>query len=142
MKKKLLILLTITLCICLSFETRNEVLMPSTINYEFSISLLKSELKKNNVKNINIVLAQAKLETGHFTSKAFKKYHNLFGLSKKKKGSENEYELIQFNHWKESVKFYKRFQEKNYKGGNYYVFLRKIGYAEDSTYIDKLKVIK
>ena len=43
---------------------------------------LKKVLKANNIKHPNIVLAQAKLETGNFTSKVCKSKGNLFGLRK------------------------------------------------------------
>lgn len=96
---------------------------------------LMSELKKNNIKHPNIVLAQAKLETGNFTSKVSKTHNNLFGL---RKG--NKYRS--FSHWTESVKAYKNLiQDNRYTGGNYYAYLRKIKYAEDKSYINKLKEI-
>jgi flagellum-specific peptidoglycan hydrolase FlgJ len=47
-----------------------------------------------------------------------------------------------YNHWTESVEAYKRFQDKKYKGGDYYTFLKKVGYAEDPHYVWKLKHIK
>tara|TARA_R110000796_G_scaffold237559_2_gene357610 strand:- start:457 stop:576 length:120 start_codon:yes stop_codon:yes gene_type:complete len=37
---------------------------------------------------------------------------------------------------------YKEFQDVNYKGGNYYDFLERQGYAEDDGYINLLKNIK
>lgn len=96
---------------------------------------LMAELKKNNIKHPNIVLAQAKLETGNFTSKVSKTHNNLFGLRKGKK-------YRSFSHWTESVKAYKNLiQDNRYTGGNYYAYLKKIKYAEDKAYIDKLKEI-
>jgi flagellum-specific peptidoglycan hydrolase FlgJ len=41
----------------------------------------------------------------------------------------------------ESIQDYKRWQDTNYRGGNYFVFLQEIGYAEDPSYITKLKEI-
>ena len=92
------------------------------------------ELRKHNVKHPEIVLAQAKLETGNFTSELCKKHGNLFGL-KGKKG------YAKFGHWRESVKAYKEWVQYKYKGGDYYVFLRTIGYASDPNYITKVKKI-
>ena len=93
---------------------------------------LKKVLKENNIHHSNIVLAQAKLETGNFTSKVCKSKGNLFGL---RKG--NKYR--QYSHWTESVLAYKRLIQSRYKGGNYLAFLNTIGYAEDPNYLSKLK---
>ena len=105
----------------------------------FSLSLsaqtdqqVYNELKKYNIKYPHIVLAQAKLETGNYTSELCKKHGNLFGL-KGKKG------YVKFNHWKKSVKAYRDWVQYKYKGGDYYVFLKKIGYASDPRYIEKIK---
>ena len=105
----------------------------------FSLSLsaqtdqqVYDELKKYNVKHPEIVLAQAKLETGNFTSTLCKKHGNLFGL--KRKGG-----YAKFNNWRESVKAYRDWVQYKYKGGDYYVFLKKIGYASDPKYIIKVK---
>lgn len=40
--------------------------------------------------------------------------------------------------WEESVKAYKDYVQYKYKGGNYYEFLNRIGYAEDGSYISKV----
>lgn len=94
---------------------------------------LMAELKKNKIQHPEIVLAQAKLETGHFTSNVLKTCNNLFGL---RKGSRYR----QFSHWTESVVAYKNLIQKDrYEGGNYYAFLNRIGYAEDPQYIERLK---
>ena len=95
---------------------------------------LKKVLKANNIKHPNIVLAQAKLETGNFTSKVCKSKGNLFGL---RKG--NQYRC--YEHWTESVKDYKKLIQSRYTGGDYLAFLNRIGYAEDPSYIDKLQTI-
>ena len=92
------------------------------------------ELQKYDVKYPRIVLAQAKLETGNFTSELCKRHGNLFGL-KGKKG------YAKFKDWRESVKAYKEWVQYKYKGGDYYVFLRNIGYASDPNYIIKVKKI-
>jgi hypothetical protein len=87
-----------------------------------------------NIRHCDIVFKQAILETGHFSSNAFKTKKNLFGIS-------NMNGLVAFNSWEESVYRYKAIQ-KGYKGGCYYNYLENIGYAEDSLYIKKIKLIK
>lgn len=80
-----------------------------------------------DVKYPEIVYAQAVLETGNFTSSGCRNKNNLFGLMKGKS-------LRRFNHWTESVIFYKQKIQSMYKGGDYYVFLTKIRYASHPDY--------
>lgn len=104
-------------------QTPKEGLMGALLYYE--------------VKHPDIVYAQALLETGRFTSPLCVKYNNLFGLYN---SSKEDY--YRFNHWVESVEAYIKFVQYKYKPPNdYYEFLDRIGYAEDSTYIEKLKII-
>lgn len=97
-----------------------------------SLDRIKRELKRHNVKHIEIVVAQIRLETGNLKSKYFKKTNNLFGFSLNGK-------LIKYRSVSESIKDYKKWQTKHYRGGCYYEFLKMIGYAEDRLYIKKLK---
>ena len=92
------------------------------------------EIVSNNIYHPDIVLAQAKLETGNYKSKVCTVYNNLFGL-RKPDGS-----YYKFNSWQESVKAYKDWIQNKYIPPNdYYDFLDSIGYAEDVSYISKLK---
>ena len=92
------------------------------------------EIVANNIYHPDIVLAQAKLETGNYKSKVCTVYNNLFGL-RKPDGS-----YYKFNSWQESVKAYKDWIQNKYTPPNdYYNFLNSIGYAEDASYISKLK---
>ena len=93
---------------------------------------LKAELNKHKIPHANIVLAQAKLESGNFKSSLVHSHQNIFGL---RKG--NKYR--KYSHWTECVASYKELISSRYKGGNYYAFLKEIGYAEDKKYIEKLK---
>lgn len=98
----------------------------------FSEELLKKELSLQNIKYPKIVYAQAKLETGNFKANIFTVKKNLFAF-RRSKG------YITYPSWKESVKAYKLFQDKYYKGGDYYMFLKNIGYAEDTNYLKKVR---
>lgn len=93
---------------------------------------LKAELIKHNVPHANIVLAQAKLESGNFKSGLVKTHQNIFGL---KKG--NSYR--KYSHWSECVKDYKKRISSRYNGGSYYAFLDRIGYASHPEYTTLLK---
>lgn len=105
---------------------------------ELTIPNLLAEIKKNGIKYPKIVLAQAILETGWFKSSVCRNKHNLFGLTNPR--TKTYYE---FNHWTESVKAYYTKVQYRYKGGNYLLWLRDIGYAEDKGYIRAIiKVLK
>lgn len=105
---------------------------------ELTIPNLIAEIKRNNIKYPKIVLAQAILETGWFKSSVCRNKHNLFGLTNPRTGK-----YYEFNHWTESVKAYYTKVQYRYKGGNYLLWLDKIGYAEEKTYIRALiKVLK
>lgn len=97
---------------------------------ELTIPNLLAEIKKNGIQYPKVVLAQAILETGWFKSSVCRNKHNLFGLTNPR--TKDYYE---FNHWTESVKAYYTKVQYRYKGGNYLLWLKKIGYAEDPGYI-------
>jgi len=122
--KKLLIGLCL-LPLCFIGQTKDEVL---------------AELKKQNIKHPQIVLAQSILETGWYTCKnCSMDKNNLFGLWDYRNKKYFEYDI-----WQESIGGYKRgiqnkYFKKDYK--DYYHFLSEIGYATDPQYITKLKQI-
>lgn len=95
-----------------------------------TIPNLYQEIIRNGIRHPKIVLAQAILETGWFRSPLCRNRHNLFGLTNPKTGK-----YYEFNHWTESVRAYYTKVQYKYKGGNYLLWLHKIGYAEDSGYI-------
>ena len=62
--------------------------------------------------------------------------HNLFGLTNPRTGK-----YFEFDHWTESVLAYYTKVQYRYKGGNYLLWLRNIGYAEDPRYVRSLSRI-
>lgn len=97
---------------------------------ELTIPNLYQEIIRNGIQHPRIVLAQAILETGWFRSPLCRNRHNLFGLTNPKTGK-----YYEFNHWTESVRAYYTKVQYKYKGGNYLLWLRDIGYAEDPMYV-------
>ena len=98
-----------------------------------NIKNLMAVLQQYDVKFPQIVVAQALLETGYFTSRVCLENNNLFGLRRPSNGN-----YYTFNSWEESVKAYKDYVQYKYKGGNYYDFLNRIGYSEDKEYTSKI----
>jgi len=103
---------------------------------ELTIPNLYAEIIQNGIQHPKIVLAQAILETGWFTSSVCRNKHNLFGLTNPRTGK-----YFEFDHWTESVLAYYTKVQYRYKGGNYLLWLRNIGYAEDPRYVRSLSRI-
>ena len=88
--------------------------------------------KYHNIHNKKYVLAQAIQECG---LKPSKKHNNLFGLS-------HSHGLYRFSHWSYSVKMYKDKIQSRYKVGEKYTsFLKRIRYASDPLYINRINTI-
>ena len=105
---------------------------------ELTIPNLYTEIKRNGILYPKVVLAQAILETGWFTSPLCRDRHNLFRLTNPHTGK-----YYEFDHWSESVRAYYTKVQYKYKGGNYLLWLHKIGYAEDPRYVrEVIRILK
>ncbi len=86
----------------------------STTEEEFSEKALLQFMNELGVKYPETVLAQARLETGNFTSPIFKENHNLFGMKVAKKRPTTAIGVnrnhAQYKNWKDSVIDYALFQ--------------------------------
>lgn len=110
---------------------------PYFLSEELNDSILLLACEYYRIKYPKIVVSQAILESGWFKSKVFKEYNNPFGLYNSKKA-----DYYKFNHWSEAILAYKSMIEYKHKDGeDYYDFLQRIGYAQDSLYIPKIKRI-
>lgn len=104
-------------------------------NATITIDSLRNEITKLGVKHPKIVLAQAMLESGWLKcTNCSLDGNNPFGFYYKGK-------YKSWATWQASVKYYKDWQNRHYKSGDYYAFLEKRGYAEDLLYTSKLKKI-
>lgn len=101
-----------------------------------TIDNLYKVLNEYNVKFKKIVVAQALLETGNFSSDLCRQHHNIFGLRHPSDGS-----YYEFSNWKDCVRAYRDDVQYKYMEGDYYRFLKHIRYAEDRCYTRKVKVI-
>ena len=97
-----------------------------------TVDQVRQELHRQGVPHADIVLAQARLETGNFTSQQCRTKHNLFGI--KHRGRYASYRT-----WQDSVADYKARISSRYNGGDYFAFLRRIGYAKDPQYLQKVR---
>ena len=105
-------------------------------HFKLNESNLQDELLAQGVQFPEIVMAQAILETGHFKSYACINKNNLFGLRK----SDGTY--MSFDHWTDAVAAYRKYIQKwDDPPNDYYEYLDRLGYAEDSSYVAKVKEI-
>ena len=108
------------------------LLLMATSCHGQTIDQVKAEIHRQGLPHPHIVLAQARLETGNFKSQRCRRDHNLFGIK-------HNGRYARYSRWQESVTDYKRCISSRYKGGDYYAFLRRIGYASDPNYERKLR---
>lgn len=101
-----------------------------------------------NIKFPRIVVAQARLETGNYTSGNFTKNNNLFGMKSNRRFTVGEPNgtYQSYRDWTMSVIDYGIWQHKNMPRrleteDEYLLWLETYSYAEDSLYTQKLKTI-
>lgn len=113
----------------------------------FTEERLVTYLTYKNVNFKEVVLAQAHLETGNFSSRIFIEGNNLFGMKKPYVRSTTAIGThlghARYSHWTKSVDDYLLWYEyhQKYLKECYYTFLVNVGYAEDVEYTNKLKMI-
>lgn len=115
---------------------------------EFSEEKLVAKIKELNFRFPHIVLAQAKLESGNFSSKMFKENNNLFGMKEAKSriniagGTQNGHAY--YDSWSESIYdyalYYSTYLSKIKNEREYFQYLSQ-SYAEDPNYVSNLKNI-
>lgn len=127
-------------------EYEKSVVLINMKQKPFSEADLICMMQELNMKFPYIALAQARVETGHFTSNVFKKNHNLFGM-KQARQRVNTAKGTQHNHayydtWEESVYDYAFYQCRYLSGisteEEYFKYIAG-SYAEDPHYVSKLK---
>jgi hypothetical protein len=115
---------------------------------QFSEEVFINLLKDCNIKYPHIVLAQAKVESGNFTSKVFRQNNNMFGMRKARQrittaeSEKNTYAY--YRDWIDAVYDYAMYQSVVMRSvENEDQYFTKLGerYAEDSLYVPKLRNI-
>lgn len=115
---------------------------------EFSEKALISKIDKLNFKFPYIILAQSYQETGHYKSNIFLTGNNLFGMKQAQlrvtlaKGTLNGHAY--YENWQDSVNdyamFYATYLSDIKTEGEYFEYLKQ-NYAEDPTYVERLKAL-
>jgi uncharacterized FlgJ-related protein len=115
---------------------------------EFSEVKLIAKIAELNFRFPHIILAQAKLESGHFKSTIFLENNNMFGMKEAKlrsnlaKGTNRNHAY--YTTWQESVidyaLYYSTYLHDIRTEGEYFEYLKQ-NYAEDKTYVQRLKQI-
>lgn len=116
---------------------------------EFSEKWLKNTLIKLNAQNIDVLLAQSKLETNNYQSNIFKLNRNIFGMkrSSSRISTHNgeQFGHAMYNNYYDSVLdilFWQNSYGRNLNQEQYLHLISEI-YAEDKEYKNKiLKLIK
>lgn len=119
-----------------------KIIVSEQLAFEDSVKLYIESL---NLAHPDIVLKQARIESGNFTSKIFKDNMNLFGMRDSyyrptvSIGVNRGYAV--YEDWKHSVIDYALLQAWSYKKLNREEYLKQlsISYAEDTLYIQKVK---
>lgn len=128
--------------------TETEIQLIFNKRNEFSEDKLISKLKELNFKFPHIVLAQAKIETGNFTSKMFNENNNLFGMKQAvtriNTAGGTQHGHAYYDTWMESVYDYglysSTYLHRLKSDEEYFTYLSQ-SYAEDPNYIIKLQNI-
>lgn len=128
--------------------TEAEIMVVRSMDNQFSEEKLIEEIKKMHFNYPEIILAQAKLETGNFTSPIFKSNHNLFGMREPNKRITTVIETQNghgyYENWKDSfydyVIFYSSYLRTLDTEQEYYNYLSQ-NYATDPRYVSTLKAM-
>lgn len=145
------VILCLLILIILSLEehhTEKEIMLILQHENEFSEKKFVNLLEDMNFRFPYIVYAQSVLETGNFKSTLLRENNNLFGMRNPvqrinlSNGAQNGYAY--YNTWIDSVydyAFYSSTYLSKLKTEQEYLNYLQQYYAEDSTYISKLKKI-
>ena len=114
-------------------------------NKKCNLENIKKEISYNKIKHGDIVLAQIMLETGNLTSPIFKENNNLFGMKEARTRPSTSIGVNKnhayYDSWQQSIIDYALWQSafaRNMSDNQYIDYLQK-SYAEDTSYISKLK---
>lgn len=142
-----LLLLVLTACNNHKEEIVNEYYILAEEDL-FSEEQLIEEIKLYNFKHPHIILAQAILESGNFTSNVFKSHNNMFGMKIAKSrvtcAQKDVGDYAYYNNWKMSLvdrALYETTYLRKSKSEDDYLKAMCASYAEDVEYRRKLQKV-
>lgn len=144
--KRLLLTVFLSLITLSKTNQNNYEIITQVIS--FSELNVYKQLVKIGVAYPDVVLAQAKIETGNFTSKIFRENNNMFGMKlpyrRQTTAVGENRNHAKYTDWIQSIKDYKLWQDQMIHRAPtkraYLAYLRR-NYAEDKNYIKKIKQI-
>lgn len=142
------VVLTIFLSFVVLSENNQRTYEIITHVISFSELNVYKQLVRIGVAYPDVVLAQAKIETGNFTSKIFRENNNMFGMKlpyrRQTTAVGESRNHAKYTDWIQSIKDYKLWQDemihKTPTKRAYLAYLKR-NYAEDKNYIKKIKQI-
>ena len=141
------LLLTVFLSL-ITLSKTNQTYEIITQVISFSELNVYKQLVKVGIAYPDVVLAQAKIETGNFTSKIFRENHNMFGMKlpyrRQTTAVGENRNHAKYTDWIQSVRDYKLWQDQMIHRAptkSAYLAYLKRNYAEDKNYIKKIKQI-
>lgn len=126
-------------------EYRSKLILAK--NSEFTEEVFIWYLEQQDVLFRDIIVSQARLETGNYTSIIFLRNNNLFGMKHPRirptVSTRVQFGHATYPHWTDSVDDYVLWYKYHIHmlDSCYYEFLKEVGYSEDKKYIPKLKHI-
>jgi uncharacterized FlgJ-related protein len=142
------VILTVVLSLITLSNTNEKSYRIVTEVISFSELNVYKQLVRIGVAYPDVALAQAKIETGNFTSRIFIENNNMFGMKlperRRTTAIGEQYNHAEYTDWIQSIKDYKIWQDKMIHRAptkrSYLSYLKR-NYAEDKNYINKIKEI-
>jgi len=144
--KKLILTVFLSLTVLSKNNQKNYEIVTEVIS--FSELNVYKQLLKIGIAYPDVVLAQAKIETGNFTSKIFIENNNMFGMKlperRRTTAIGEQHNHAKYTSWIQSIIDYKLWQDKMIHRAptksSYLAYLKR-NYAQDKNYIRKIKQI-
>jgi uncharacterized FlgJ-related protein len=144
--KRLLLTVFLSLIVLSKTNQNNYEIITQVVS--FSEQNVYRQLIKLGIAYPDVVLAQAKIETGNFTSKIFRENNNMFGMKlpyrRKTTAVGENRNHAKYTDWIQSIKDYKLWQDTMIHRAptkSAYLAYLKRNYAQDKNYINKIKKI-
>ncbi len=126
----------------------SEKFIAAKYNEDFSPKALRKLLEKLHVKNIDIIMAQSKIETSHYSSQVYIENNNLFGMRQAKNrittATGTNLGHATYDSWQESAIDLALYQTAYLRNKSEKEYLEYLGanYATNKQYVNLIKKMK